>query len=127
DGRRNVQAVLRVGTFSAFSDGAALRYDADAGELLAPPRQPDGLGLVDDYLGSDQALATLPVDPSRGTLLAQLQRQPGLWDRVQQGGLVGWVIIVLGLLGLALAAWRLIYLTGVSRAVNRQAQELGAP
>ncbi|MDI9730678.1 hypothetical protein, partial [Stutzerimonas stutzeri] len=36
----------------------------------------------------------------QGTLLAQLQRQPDLWDRVKQGGLVGGVILVLGAIGL---------------------------
>ncbi|NQD97089.1 MotA/TolQ/ExbB proton channel family protein, partial [Pseudomonas sp. CrR25] len=70
DGNRANQAVLRVGAFSAFSEEAFLRYDADAGELLAPRRQPAGLGQVGDYLGSSDALASLPIDPSRGTLLA---------------------------------------------------------
>lgn len=127
DGHREQRPVLRVGTFSAYSEDAFLRYDADAGELLAPPRQPSGLGLVDDFVSSKEPLATLPVDPSRGTLLAQLQRQPGLWDRVQQGGLVGGVILVLGALGLFLALWRMAYLAGVQRKVNSQMQSLGAP
>lgn len=127
DGQRNVESVLRVGAFSAFTDDAFLRYDSDAGELLAPARQPAGLGLIDDYLNSNDALATLPIDPSRGSLLAQLQRQPQLWDRVQQGGLVGWVILVLGAIGLLLAIWRMVYLTGVGRAVGRQMNELNKP
>ncbi|GAB3380829.1 MotA/TolQ/ExbB proton channel family protein [Azotobacter armeniacus] len=127
DGQRATQAVLRVGTFSTFADAGFLRYDADAGELLAPPRQPSGDGLVKSYLQSGDALAELPVDPSRGTLLAQLQRKPSLWDRVQQGGLVGWVILALGVLGLCLAAWRMIYLGGVSRSIKAQLQDLGTP
>ena len=127
DGQRNVQPVLRVGNFSAFTDDNFLRYDRDAGELLMPSRQPDGMGMIDDYLSSNDALATLPIDPSRGSLLAQLQRQPQLWDRVQQGGLVGWVILVLGAVGLLLALWRMVYLTGVGRAVGRQMHELNHP
>ena len=127
DGQRSVQPVLRVGSFSAFADNRFLRYDKDAGELVMPSRQPDGSSLIDDYLSSNEALATLPVDPSRGSLLAQLQLQPGLWDRVQQGGLVGWVIVALGIFGLLLAAWRMIYLAGVSRRVSSQMRELNAP
>lgn len=127
DGTRNTQDVLRVGAFSAYGAEAFLRYDADAGELLAPPRQPSGLGSVADYLDSSAAVASLPVDPSRGTLLAQLQREPGLWDRVQQGGLVGWVILVLGAFGLLLAIWRMVYLTRVGRGVSAQMHELSAP
>jgi biopolymer transport protein ExbB len=127
DGSRQPQDVLRVGTFSAYGADAFLRYDADAGELLAPPRQPSGLGQVADYLDSSAAVASLPVDPSRGTWLAQLQRQPKLWDRVQQGGLVGWVILVLGAFGLLLAVWRMVYLTRVGRGVSAQMHDLSAP
>nr|WP_298173860.1 MotA/TolQ/ExbB proton channel family protein [uncultured Pseudomonas sp.] len=127
DGSRSEQAVLRVGNFSAYGADAFLRYDADAAELLAPARQPSGLGQVEDYLNGDGALASLPVDPSRGTLLAQLQRQPGLWDRLQQGGLVGWVIIVLGVIGLLLALWRMVFLTRMSRSVSNQMHNLSAP
>lgn len=127
DGTRNAQAVLRVGTFSAYGADAFLRYDADAGELLAPPRQPSGWGQVADYLDSSAAVASLPLDPSRGTLLAQLQREPGLWDRVQQGGLVGWVILLLGAFGLLLAVWRMVYLTRVGRGVSAQMHDLSAP
>ncbi|MGE6793176.1 MotA/TolQ/ExbB proton channel family protein [Pseudomonas guineae] len=127
DGTRTPQNVLRVGTFSAYGADDFLRYDADAGELLAPPRQPSGLGLVEDYLASGDAVASLPIDPSRGTLLAQLQRQPGLWDRVQQGGLVGWVILALGLFGLLLAIWRMVFLTRAGRGVSAQMHDLSAP
>ncbi len=127
DGSRSEQAVLRVGNFSAYGADAFLRYDADAAELLAPARQPSGLGQVEDYLNGGAALASLPIDPSRGTLLAQLQRQPGLWDRVQQGGLVGWVILVLGALGLLLALWRMVFLARTSRGVSSQMHDLSAP
>jgi len=127
DGTRAPQSVLRVGTFSAYGTDDFLRYDADAGELIAPPRQPSGLGQVGDYLGSNETVASLPIDPSRGTLLAQLQRQPGLWDRVQQGGLVGWVILALGLFGLLLAIWRMVFLTRAGRGVSAQMHDLSAP
>nr|WP_298140492.1 MotA/TolQ/ExbB proton channel family protein [uncultured Pseudomonas sp.] len=127
DGSRHDQKVLRVGNFSVYSPDAFLRYDADAGELLAPMRQPSGLGQVEDYLAGEGALASLPIDPSRGTLLAQLQRQPGVWERVQQGGLVGWVILALGALGLLLALWRMVFLVRMSRGVSSQMHDLSAP
>ncbi|MHA6495168.1 MotA/TolQ/ExbB proton channel family protein [Pseudomonas borbori] len=127
DGTRSEQPVLRVGTFSAYGEDAFLRYDADAGELLAPKRQPSGSAQIEDYLQADAALASLPIDPSRGTLLAQLQRQPELWDRLQQGGLVGWVIVALGLFGLLLAAWRLLFLGRIAGRVSQQMRDLSVP
>lgn len=127
DGRRRSQPVLRVGTFSSFGEAGFLRYDAKAGELLAAANQPSGGRQVKSYLESGEALAELPVDPTRGTLLTQLQREPGFWDRLQQGGLVGWVILALGVLGLCLAVWRMIYLGGVARGIKTQLQDLGTP
>ncbi|MBC7200202.1 MAG: MotA/TolQ/ExbB proton channel family protein [Pseudomonas balearica] len=127
DGQRSEQPVLRVGTFSVFGQDDYLRYDADAGQLMAPARQPSGMGEVEDYLRSDEALGVLPIDPSRGTLLAQLQREPDFWARLQQGGLVGWVIVALGVLGLCLAGWRMVYLSGVGRKVASQMRELERP
>ena len=127
DGSRQEQQVLRVGAFAVYGEDAFLRYDADAGQLVAPLRQPSGLGQVKDYLSSTDALATLPIDPSRGSLLAQLQQQPGFWARLQQGGLVGWVIVALGLFGLALAIWRMVYLQRVSASVKAQMRDLSTP
>ncbi|MFB8829929.1 MotA/TolQ/ExbB proton channel family protein [Azotobacter sp. CWF10] len=127
DGRRATQPVLRIGTFSTFGEAGFLRYDAEAGELLAAANQPAGSDQVRGYLESGDALAELPIDPTRGTLLTQLQREPSFWDRLQQGGLIGWVILALGALGLLLAAWRMVYLGSVARRVNGQLQDLGTP
>lgn len=127
DGQRSEQMVLRVGTFAAFGETAFLRYDSDARQLLAPPRQPGGLGMVREFQRSEKPVAVLPVDPTRGTLLAQLQQQPDLWKRLQQGGLVGWVIVFLGILGLLLAGWRMLYLIRVERSVNVQMRDLSTP
>ncbi|HCP53985.1 MAG: flagellar motor protein MotA [Pseudomonadaceae bacterium] len=127
DGTRSEKQVLRVGAFSAFDDDAFLRFDADTQNLLTPARQPSGQALVSDYLQSKEALGVLPIDPTRGTLLAQLQRQPTPWDRLQQGGLVGWVIVALGVVGLLLALWRMAVLGRAGRGVNAQMRDLSAP
>lgn len=67
-----------------------------------------------------------PSTRAVGSLLAQLQQQPTLWDRLQQGGLVGWVIVVLGTFGLLLALWRMIYLSQPS-GLAAQMHDLSAP
>jgi len=65
DGSRETRPVLRVGNFSAYTNDAMLRYDADSHELLAPPKQPSGLGQLDDYLSSNAAVAPLPITTTR--------------------------------------------------------------
>ncbi len=72
------------------------------------------------YLTSNDAVGLIPVDPTRGSLVEQLQRQPSLIDRLKQGGLVGWVIVALGLFGFALAAWRMFGLMQVQPFTAQQ-------
>ncbi len=71
--------------------------------------------------------ALIAVDPTRGSLIEQLQRQPSLLDRLKQGGLVGWVIVALGLFGFALAAWRMLGLMRVIASIREQMRNLSAP
>jgi len=126
-GARNMTTVVRVGPFSAYSDTDFLVYQAGDNALRALPKQPSGLGQVKSWLTASEAVAVLPIDPTRGSLLEQLQQQPNFYERVKQGGLVGWVIISLGVLGFALAAWRLFELQQVVRSVRVQMRDLASP
>jgi biopolymer transport protein ExbB len=60
------------------------------------------------------------IDPSRGSLLGLLIQAPSLPERIDQGGIVGYVIIVLGIVGLLIAVWRLLYLSGVGTGIRKQ-------
>lgn len=127
EGQRNPQQVVRVGAFSAYNDDAFLSYSKGESALRALPRQPSGIKQVNTWASSQNSLASLPIDPSRGLLIEQLQRQPSLMDRLRQGGLVGWVIVVLGVFGFILAAWRLLSLMQVVRSIRVQMSDLSAP
>ena len=48
-------------------------------------------------------------------------------ERIEQGGAVGYVIIVLGLVGLALALYQLWYLAVTERRMNQQLENINAP
>jgi len=62
----------------------------------------------------------MAIDPSRGAILGLLIQAPSLIERIQQGGLVGYVIIVLGLLGAVVALERLFSLGLASRGIKVQ-------
>ena len=64
------------------------------------------------------------VDPTRGQLLALLVQSPSLTERIAQGKEVGYVIIALGIVGLAIAIWRLLALSATAAKVNRQTKNL---
>ena len=124
DGQQQEMPVVLVGPFVALADEHYLGYRSEVQALQVADRQPSGSGLISDFLAPRSELADLMVDPTRGTVLAQMQQSPSFVDRVHQGGLVGYVILVLGALGLLLALIKLAWLFRVSRRVDHQADDL---
>lgn len=122
-------SVLRVGVFSAWQDGAFLRYVPETAELLTLSRQPPGRFRLAarQFAGQDGGLHTLAIDPTRGSLLGVLSFTPDLRERLEQGGSIGLIILVLGLFGLLLTLWRLVYLLLVDRRIRRQLSEIATP
>jgi biopolymer transport protein ExbB len=124
DGEQRELSVIRVGPFVALQGEDYLLYQPEAERLQVAERQPDGRGLVDDFMRPRTELADLKMDPTRGNVIQQLQQTPSLTERIHQGGVVGYVIIALGLLGLLLALVRLAWLQRTSGRVNRQVADL---
>ncbi|WP_185267418.1 MotA/TolQ/ExbB proton channel family protein [Halopseudomonas xiamenensis] len=124
DGQQQEMPVVLVGPFVALGGERYLSYQPEAGTLQVAGNQPDGRGLIGDFLAPRTELADLMVDPTRGTVLAQMQQTPSFMDRVHQGGLVGYVIMALGALGVVLALGKLAWLMAVSNKVERQANDL---
>jgi biopolymer transport protein ExbB len=59
-------------------------------------------------------MATLALDPSRGSILKVLIQTPGFWERIKFGKEVGYAIIVLGVAAfiLGVVRWVIVFLTG---------------
>jgi biopolymer transport protein ExbB len=125
-GEEEQREVIRVGLFNVVSDGKFLEYVPETGRLVELQRQPASryLSLADDLQDADSGLHAMAIDPTRGQLLALLVQSPSLTERIAQGKEVGYVIIVLGVIGLIIAIWRLIALSATSAAVNRQTKHL---
>lgn len=126
-GEQVEQQVARIGPFSAYGEQAFLSYVAGEERLRELIRQPGGFAKVQDWKNSQNALASVALDPTRGSLLEQLQQHPTFMDRVKQGGVVGWVIITLGVLGFLLALWRMIELQTIIGSIRRQMRNLPSP
>ena len=63
---------------------------------------------------------TFGLDITRGGILALLVESPTIKDRINQGGIVGYCIIGLGIIGLLIAIVRFIGLSTASRKVAAQ-------
>lgn len=114
-GGESTRDVVRVGPFIAVADGAYLQYLPETGKLTELGRQPPSrhLSTVAPFEEARSGLVGVAIDPSQGQLLRMLIQTPNMRERVEQGGLVGYLTIGLGLIGLLIVAQRLGYLTVV--------------
>jgi biopolymer transport protein ExbB len=123
DGAEEQMEVIRVGSFNLVSEDGYLEYDAGEGRISELQRQPEGkyFGTVGDLMDSsgDEAV-TFGLDVTRGSILGLLVESPTIKDRIEQGGIVGYCIIALGIVGLLIAIWRWFGLSGDSRRVAAQ-------
>ena len=122
DGSLRNAEILRVGPFTTLADGQFVRY-AGNGRYADLGRQPPARfgDAADDLLDGDAGdLVAAPVDPSRGAILNLFLQMPTLAERINQGGLVGYIIIILGLFGVGVAIERIVRLTMTGRAVKAQ-------
>jgi len=110
EGEQELRQVTRIGTFTALSQGEYLRFLPESGRLLAIGRQPLGVDprTIEAFERADQTLAPVAIDPSRGAILSLIVQAPQLRERLQQGGIIGYLILGLGAVGLLLALERLL-------------------
>jgi biopolymer transport protein ExbB len=114
--------VVRVGNFNLLSGNHYLQYIPETGKIVELPKQPPRymLGNVADFTASHEGVLPLAIDPTRGALLNLLLETPNVQERIEQGGLIGYVIIAIGALGILLALERIIVLIMQTRKVADQ-------
>jgi len=121
DGVETAMDVARVGLFNIVADGKYLEYRN--GALSELPRQPEQGRFVNstsDIINSTSGIVRFGLDPTLGGVLSTLVARPNLVERVQQGGLVGYLIIALGIIGLLISLERMVVLGIASRKVSAQ-------
>lgn len=115
--------VVRVGVFNIVFEDGYLQYDSTTGnvnELQRQPEQSRYTNSTEDMLNETSGTVTFGVDVTRGGILALLVESPTITERINQGGIVGYCIISLGLIGLLIAIWRWISLSNDARRVTAQ-------
>jgi biopolymer transport protein ExbB len=125
DGQEVSEDVVRVGAFNLVADGRYLSHNPDTNtvsELQRQPSQGRFINSTSDLLGAtpDDGMVRFGLDPSRGQILSLLIATPNLRERIDQGGLVGYVIVALGIVGILLALERFISLSIAGRKVKAQ-------
>ncbi|HNP36432.1 MAG TPA: MotA/TolQ/ExbB proton channel family protein [Woeseiaceae bacterium] len=121
NGEQAVGEVVRVGTFNVVSDAGYLQLKSD-GTLAELAKQPERrlTRTVAKLMDSTEGVVDFGLDVTRGGILGLLVQSKTIKDQVNDGGIVGYSIIVLGIFGLLIAIWRWIGLTAASRKVSAQ-------
>jgi biopolymer transport protein ExbB len=123
DGDEEQREVIRAGVFAVVSGGKFLVWDADIQRIRELNRQPPTryVQTVAPFeANTGVGFDVLAVDPSRGSLLMALIETPSQRERIEQGGPVGFAIIVIGVFALAVGLLKLVTLSITGRKVRAQ-------
>jgi len=121
DGTEQAMDVVRVGLFNIVANGKYLVYsNGVVSELPRQPEQGRFINSTSDLLEATDGFVRFGLDPTLGGVLSMLVARPNLVERVQQGGLVGYLIIALGIIGLLISLERMVVLGIASRKVTAQ-------
>jgi biopolymer transport protein ExbB len=112
----------RVGVFNAISNGLFLRNLPETGKLIEPGRQPNKRfqNMALELENATSGLLPMPIDPTKGERLALYVLEPDMKERIEQGGIVGYIIIAIGIISVLIALERFIVLILTGHKVRRQ-------
>ena len=121
-GEKVNKSVVRVGPFALVADGKYLEYNGVTGTVSELVRQPADryMDSAAELQASSGELVQFGIDPTGGSILGLLVQAPNLQERVEQGGPVGYIILIVGAFGLLLALERLVSLSLIRMKVNKQ-------
>jgi biopolymer transport protein ExbB len=123
NGSKQSTEVVRVGSFNIVADGKYLTYSPETGNVTEIPRQPEGrryTSSTSNVFDAGDEKVSFGIDPTLGGVLASLVARPNLMERVQQGGIVGYLVLLLGAFGVGIAIQRLYILIDVDKKVTAQ-------
>lgn len=126
DGKLTNLNVLRVGTFSLSSEGKFLKHLIDTNQVEFLPSQPSGVSKrkLKKLQFSESGVYTVDIDPTRGAILEKLIQKKTFFQRIADGGLVGYFIIFLGFFGVALSAERIYVLREKLSDIHEQEADM---
>jgi biopolymer transport protein ExbB len=121
--------VIRIGPFTALSGGKFLAYLPALRTFNVLPRQlpSNFVSIAQRFTSATGGYAQAVVDSTRGVLLGLYVERPTIPERIRLGQAVGYVIIVVGLLGALAFLFQLFSLVIVRLAVGKQLKSLDRP
>ncbi|MEM7357485.1 MAG: MotA/TolQ/ExbB proton channel family protein [Pseudomonadota bacterium] len=121
--------VTRVGVFNAVSGDDIANYNNEKGLVLLDRQMGSEFTSGSNALqsASGDGVTSFMIDPTKGALLSALVQEPSILEKVQEGKVVGYVIISLGIIAFLIAIFRIVVLSGVDASVKKQAKDMKRP
>jgi len=115
------QDVLRIGVFNSVSNGDYLNLVAEQNLLEYLAKQPErSIRRSVKKLQNSDDYREVFIDPTRGSLLTKLIDRDTWLERINAGGFVGYVIIIILILGLTMGALRFKFLDEESKSITKE-------
>jgi len=129
NGEAQQTEVIRVGPFTAISGGKFLAYLPALRVFNVVPRQlpSNFMSIAQRFTSATSGYAQAVVDSTRGVLLGLYVERPTIPERIKLGQAVGYVIIIVGVLGALAFVFQLFSLVMVRLAVGSQLKNLDKP
>ena len=107
-----VYDIVRIGQFNAIADSNYLRFIPEEQSLEFLSKNPDGsrssLRQLSNF--NDGDYVEFAIDPTRGSLLNLILQNPSVVERINQGGIPGYIILIILASGLMLGGLRFTFL-----------------
>ena len=119
DGDIDEDSLVRYGPFNMVKNRSFVKTDIANNAYSVLQKQPDRSlrrQFRSHYRSDDYAVA--PIDPTRGFLLSLYLDKPSTFERIAQGKLIGFIIVLIGLSGLIFAAYRYYTLYVYSKSIS---------
>lgn len=121
-GNSSLYDVIRIGQFNAVADSNYLRFIPEEQSLEFLSKNPDGSRSSLRKLSSfdEGDYVEFSIDPTRGSLLNLILQNPSVIERINQGGFVGYIILIILVSGLALGAFRFNFLYNSQKSLIKE-------
>ena len=119
DGENEVGTIVRYGLFTATYDNKFLKAQPELESFQLLENQPESsiTRSLKRHQRSDE-YKSVAIDPTRGFLLSLYMDKAGWIERISQGKSIGFIIILIGIIGVVFSVYKLRLLREYEEEVN---------
>jgi len=114
--------IVRIGVFNSAADGDYLNLVSEQNVLEYLAKQPEGSirRSARKLQNNNVEYREVFIDPTRGSLLSKLIDRAGFFERINQGGFVGYIILLILTAGLSMGVLQFLFLRNESQTIENE-------